>query len=173
MFFYGIPNVNKLYNEFGDQISFLGLSTAFEDFTYNTKENTELLLHKNKIVGETKKAFEHQGIKEYNYPIEFPLAMDTIANTSFNFNEGAETICQLNPNYKILPEFEQQDLKRKVVQYLKKQEVISLTFTLNQMRGTPTVLVFNDAFEILYHKFGYTEYKDIKQDLEYLIAKFK
>ena len=172
-FFYGIPIVNRLYNEFGSQMSFLGLSTAFEDFEFNTKSNTEILLHQNKTVGETKKALEQHGINNYEHPITFPVAMDTIANSSFDFGEGAQIICKINPDYKTWPKSEQQALENRVVHYLENQELVSLTFTLNQMRGTPSLLVFNDAFEILYHKFGHVEYDYVKRDLEQLIAKFK
>ena len=171
-FFYGIPIVNRLYTEFGSQISFLGLSTAFEDFEYNTRNNTEKLLRKNQTVGETKKALEQQGMKEYDHLIKFPVAMDTLANSSFNFKEGAQIICETNPNYTTWPKTEQKELEKKVLEYLNNQEAVSLTFTLNQMRGTPTMLVFNDAFEILYHKFGHGEYNDIKRDLKLVIAKF-
>lgn len=44
-FLYGFPRVNKLrlkYHQSG--LNVLGLSTAFEDFEYNTAANTELLL---------------------------------------------------------------------------------------------------------------------------------
>ena len=43
-FLYGIPTVNQLYLEFGSQVGFLGLSTAFEDFEFNSRENTVKLL---------------------------------------------------------------------------------------------------------------------------------
>ena len=172
-FLYGIPIVNRLYAQFKSQISFLGLSTAFEDFQYNTKQNTELLLLENKTVGETKKALAQQGIEEYNHHIIFPVAMDSMADSSFDISEGAQIICKINPDYKTWSKSGQQDLEERVVQYLKNQERISLTFTLNQMRGTPTILVFNDAFDILYHKFGHVEYDNIKRDLEQIVAKFK
>ena len=57
-FFYGFPMVNNLQKTFGEQLSFLGLSTAFEDFELNTHANTSLLLSEKKLVGETKKAAE-------------------------------------------------------------------------------------------------------------------
>ena len=44
-FLYGIPLVNELYKEFQKDISFLGLSTAFENFDLNTATNTKLLVN--------------------------------------------------------------------------------------------------------------------------------
>ena len=44
-FLYGFPLVNSLYWKYHDSgLNVLGLSTAFEDFEFNTAENTELLL---------------------------------------------------------------------------------------------------------------------------------
>jgi len=168
-FLYGIPLVNKLYHEFKDEISFLGLSTAFEDFKYNNIQNTELLLFKNEIVGETKKTLKSQGIKKNPSPIEFPVAMDTKATKKFNYENGAEKICQINPNYNAWPEFEKSSLKTRVINYLKNQDICSLTFTLNQLKGTPTMLVFNDKHEILFHQFGHIDFNTIKLKLEELI----
>ena len=50
-FFYGIPVFNTLYNQFSDKINFIGISTAFEYFKYNTLENTKKLLLNGELVG--------------------------------------------------------------------------------------------------------------------------
>ena len=172
-FLYGIPFVNKLYKEFNEELSFLGLSTAFEDYEFNNLKNTELLLFKNEVVGETKKSLSQIGINTFDQPIEFPIAMDSIADEeTFDFEKGAIDICNTNPNYSIWPEFEQIDMKKRVIAYLKKQEVISQTFTLNQFRGTPTMLVFNDNYEILYNNFGHIKYETIKVKIEEIIDTF-
>ncbi len=145
-FLYGIPLVNRLYHEFGKEVSFLGLSTAFEDFEYNSTTNTSLLLTKKEVVGETKKALEAQGIASYEDPIDFPIAMDTKADDAFDIESAAAQICILNPNYNLWTAFEQKALQDKVIQYLKEQKTLSLTFILNQMRGTPTMIVFNEDY---------------------------
>jgi len=172
-FIYGIPMVNKLYKESGNQIPFLGLSTAFEDYEYNNTENTKLLLFKNEVVGETKKSLLDQGFEKNPTPIEFPVAMDALAKADFDYNIGAEKICQINPDYKIWPKFEQDSLRKRVISYLKNQEKLSITFTLNQFRGTPTMVVFNDQYEILFHKFGHTNFDNIKPIIGNLIDQFK
>ena len=171
-FSYGIPFVNKLYNEFNKDISFLGLSTAFEDFEYNNKKNTRLFTSSGQVVGETKKAMAQQGFDTYPNSIDFPVAMDEMVGESFDFSVAADTICQINPSYEIWPKFKQNALQNKVLDYLKSQEKISLTFTLNQLRGTPTMLVFNNSYEVLFHQFGHVEYEVIKTKLKNLVDAF-
>ncbi len=171
-FLYGIPLVNKLFKEFGEQLSFLGISTAFEDFQYNTTENTELVVFKNQLIGETKKAFADQGLDHYPYAIDFPVAMDQKADASFDYTYGAEVICQIHPDYQLWSDFEKVKLQKKVKAFLQHQEEISLTFTLNQLRGTPTMLVYNEAYEVLFSKFGHVDYPTMAQNITSLIDRF-
>jgi len=168
-FFYGIPLVNTLYSKYKNQVSFLGLSTAFEDYKYNNIVNTKLLLEKNEIVGHTKEAMKNEGFNSNPSPVLFPVAMDAQADTSFDYDKGAETICNTNPDYKNWDKAQQKVTKQRVLLYLKKLDVISLTFTLNQMRGTPSMLIFNDKLEILYHKFGHAKPEEIELTLKSLI----
>ena len=61
-FAYGFPLVNRLMRELeSEQIGFLGMSTAFEDFELNTADNTRLLLEEGKPVGETAKMLSNYG----------------------------------------------------------------------------------------------------------------
>jgi len=52
-FIYGFRQQAALEGQSG--LNVLGLSTAFEDFEYNTAANTELLLTEMKLVGATKR----------------------------------------------------------------------------------------------------------------------
>ena len=164
-FSYGIPLVNSLYEALNNDISFLGLSTAFEDFELNTEENTGKLIAIGEMIGETQKIFSTQGITQYPHEIKFPIAMDRFADHTFDLKRAAEDICLTNPNFRHWPEFEQNELRKKVVEYLKSQLCIPLTFTLNQMRGTPTFIVFNEKFEILKHYFGHQESAGLRNEL--------
>ena len=166
-FLYGIPLVNKLYQKFGQDVSFLGLSTAFEDFEYNNLSNTRLLLEHKQAVGETKKMFDQRGLNTLPYAIDFPIAMDKKADPSFDFSLMATQISELNPNYFIWPKSEQKAMIENVLEYLKSLESISLTFTLNQLRGTPSLLLFNDQYEVLAHRFGHVEYSEIEEQINY------
>lgn len=164
-FMYGIPFVNKLYAEFGEHLSFLGLSTAFEDFEFNTEKNTKLLITTGEVVGETKKALASQGLNTFTETIDFPIAMDTKADASFDFEAAAQHLCRFSPRYIDATAKEQQLYFTHVRQYLINQPELALTFTLNQMRGTPTMLVFDENYNIQFHQFGHTDYSTIQKQL--------
>lgn len=168
-FIYGIPTVNSLFNSFKNEVSFLGLSTAFEDFEFNTVEHTHQLINKGETVGETKRYFENQGYLNYPISLDFPIAMDRIADESFDLEDAALKISNTNPNYQYWPAFEQKNLRQNVLQYLTSQEKISLTFTLNQMKGTPTFMVFNQDMKILIHHFGHQSVSQLKLELKELL----
>ena len=73
-FLYALPVVNRLHAEYSDRVSFFGLSTAFEDFDRNTRENTESFLEAGEMTCETLEAFEAKGIRRYPEPPTFPVA---------------------------------------------------------------------------------------------------
>ncbi|HCM74830.1 MAG TPA: hypothetical protein DIS90_00505 [Cytophagales bacterium] len=164
-FLYGFPMVNQLYEEFHPNISFLGISTAFEDFEWNNEVNTRLLLERQEVVGETKKALQQQGLTSFPLPIPFPVAMDKKADASFDYQSAATRLCRAFPNFSIRSQSEQDAMTKNALNYLMAQESISLTFTLNQLRGTPTFLVINKKFEILHHSFGHTPLLEMKKML--------
>ena len=62
-FVYALPTFNQLYEKYNQQIGFIALSTAFENFDLNTHQNTKLLVDKGELIGETKKALHQQGIE--------------------------------------------------------------------------------------------------------------
>jgi hypothetical protein len=161
-FLYALPLFNKLYADFSpEDISFLGISTAFEDFDKNTLRNTQELLNRGTLVGETQKHLATQGIQQLPYSIDFPVAMDEKLATGKSLDEIITHICHLNPNYGLWSTFDQQELQKNVLNYLKSQDDISLTFTLNQMKGTPSIMLFNDENQILNMWFGHAKYEDI------------
>ena len=168
-FLYGIPLVNELYKEFNDNISFLGLSTAFEDFNYNTVENTRLLIENNEIVGHTKKALQQEGFETYPFSVDFPIAMDKKIENDADIKNAVHYVCSINPNYDSFSDSDKSFFKDRVASYLKSLEVISMTFTLNQLKGTPSMILFNDNYEILYHKFGHVQLTEIQNQLKSFI----
>lgn len=171
-FLYGIPVVNRLYHHFKDSYSFLGLSTAFEDFGLNTYENTQLLLEKAELIGETKKALSQQGIKEYPQPIDFPVAMDKHAGNESEHQFLAEKLALRYPEYSGLEQHQQQSIIHAMKNHLKDQPLVSLTFSLNQLRGTPSFVVFNNNFEIVEEWFGHKPIQEFHSILEQLKNQF-
>jgi len=69
-FIYG-SLVNKLHWKYRQSgLNVLGLSTAFEDFEYNTAANTELLLTEMKLVGATRQALGEFTLKRSTFPLQ-------------------------------------------------------------------------------------------------------
>ncbi|WP_136467858.1 hypothetical protein [Flagellimonas onchidii] len=166
-FFYGFPSVNDLHKKYADQINILGLSTAFEDFEFNNLENTKLLLTEKKVVGETKKAFETYPNELQLQDIEFPIAMDVLSDKSFITEENISYIGNHFPNYGLASDNERQEFDLKIKDYLNMNPIIPVTFTLNQFRGTPTFVLFDEEYTVLKHWFGHKTYEEV----EYIITK--
>lgn len=171
-FSYALPFFNKLYAEFKNkEISFLALSTAFEDFDKNTFENTKALVENGILVGETKKMMLKEDEGKLPYTLDFPIAMDALEDElqEQDFNNAAVKICILNPNYNLWPVFEKETLQKRVVAYLKSLDKIALTFTLNQFKGTPSFVLFNDNHEILEEYFGHISYEQLASKINNFI----
>ncbi|PKP13338.1 MAG: hypothetical protein CVU08_05995 [Bacteroidetes bacterium HGW-Bacteroidetes-3] len=166
-FIYGIPLMNELYPKFKEKISFMGISTAFEDFGLNTEENTIKLLIDGTMVGETKKYFsENLSVDKYDHKIHFPVAFDCLETSNVFLSEkNIDAICNGNPNYKIWPDFEQKMMREKIISYYNKFELIAKTFTLNQLNGTPSFIIFDNNYFILKSFFGHQELTEITNKL--------
>ena len=164
-FVYALPIFNELYEKYHEQIGFIALSTAFEDYDLNTVEHTKALVDQGELVGETKKALAQRGIDKLPYELQFPIGMDAHLEAG-QYEELAEQICHLNPNYPVWAQYDQDLLREKVMVYLKNQDKVSLTFTANQFRGTPTIALFNDNDELLNSWFGHQPVEAIIKDIE-------
>lgn len=159
-FTYALPLMNQLFAEFKSELGFLALSTAFEDFELNTTENTQRLLNEGDLVGSTKKALSQQGITSLPYSIHFPVGMDEKVHGD-RHDALTETICGLNPNFSIWSPFDQNLLRKRVLEYLQKQVELSYTFTSNQLNGTPTIVLFNEDMDLLQSWFGPIEKQEV------------
>ena len=168
-FLYGFPIVNELFKTFEKDISFLGLSTAFEDFDKNTIDNTKFLIEEEKIIGETKKAFQQHGYDTYPFPIDFPIAMDSVLKDDDDIQKAITHICKINPNYNSFSESEKHQFEIHIKSHLSHLDNVSMTFTLNQLRGTPSFIVFDDNHKILYHKFGHIPLEEINLQLDAIL----
>lgn len=164
-FLYALPTFNQLFEKYDAHLGFIALSTAFEDFGLNTQENTELLINESELIGETKKALLQQGHQKLPYELLFPVGMDALLGPNQK-EELVENICSLNPNYSVWSTYDQKMLRTRVLNYVNTQEKISLTFTANQFRGTPTIVLFNDQKELIYSWFGHQPIDEIIHKIE-------
>ncbi|KAM3099692.1 hypothetical protein ACKFKF_13745 [Phormidesmis sp. 146-12] len=152
-FIYGFPLVNKLYWKYRQLgLNILGLSTAFEDFQYNTAANTELLLTEMKLVGATRQALG----EFYSQTIDFSVAVDQFTTgAALVTSENIEISTEAIPDFDRLPTSEQAVLRQKVNTYLQRHTQTSATFTLNHLPGTPTFLLVDQNLQLLDGWFGH------------------
>ncbi|MDJ0730657.1 MAG: hypothetical protein QNJ33_11765 [Crocosphaera sp.] len=163
-FLYGIPLVNQLFEKYHDNnFDILGLSTAFEDFQLNTVENTLLLLDEQSLVGVTKQQLGNK----YQHPILFSVAMDkSISKEEAMTEENIDKICNLNPNYNTITQEEKQSFRNRVKSYLTGLPSISYTFTMNQLPGTPTFILFDKNMKMISGWFGHESIQKISLAIE-------
>jgi hypothetical protein len=154
-FIYGFPIVNRLYWRYRDSgLNVLGLTTAFEDFDYNTAENTQLLLTEKKTVGATRKALG----ENYLQSIDFPIAVDyPTRGVNLDSPENIKFLCEAIVGFDHLNRTEQDHLRQNMKAYLQKTHQASATFSLNQLPGTPTFLLVDQNLQLLEGWFGHSD----------------
>ncbi len=145
---YALPLMNRIHQDQRlSHISLLALSTAFEDFEFNTREHTEALVHSNDLVGASKEMFQSNGYDKLPYSIDFPVAMDNVITSDKDFIEMAAELSGTEV-------FQSVDSEQ-ITQYLRQIQSVHYTFAANAMQGTPTFVLFNDSYTILSTWFGH------------------
>ncbi|MBW4607800.1 MAG: hypothetical protein KME22_11375 [Hassallia sp. WJT32-NPBG1] len=154
-FMYGFPLANWIYLKYRDSgINVLGIATAFEDFGYNSAENAQLLVRQKKTVGETKKALGEY----YSQAIDFPIVVDYLASKSeLEYPENLNLLCEAITGFNKLSITEQDEIRQAVKRHLQRTSQTSLTFSLNQLPGTPTFLLVDQNLQLLNGWFGYAD----------------
>lgn len=155
-FIYGFPAMNNLYQKFKEEIGFIGISTAFEDFEYNNGKNTKLLLSKGITVGETKKYLLTQELDTYSQLPLFPIAFDKMSATKdFLTDKNILELISMLTQSATVSETEKQNLELRIRAHYARHPFIAETFTLNQLRGTPSFIIFKENLEVIHASFGH------------------
>jgi hypothetical protein len=171
-FIYGIPLINTLYQSFHDKVGFIGVATAFEDFEFNNEANLKLLLENGTLVGETKKYYHtNYNVTTYSEKLNFPVAFDIITTSEQFINSNKiELMCNAIPNFTRFSEIEKELLITKVKAHYSQIPLIAETFTLNQLRGTPSFIIFDENYTILGSYFGHHNEGVLQAQLEKLLS---
>ncbi|NET35306.1 MAG: hypothetical protein F6K19_25305 [Cyanothece sp. SIO1E1] len=155
-FVYALPLAARLHQQYGTRLNMLGLSTAFEDFELNTAKNTQRLLEKSELVGVTRQYFLHHGKLSYPIAIQFPVAFDQLGQSHELFNDAdVEHMCHLNPAFIYWDAASQAQARSQVKQFLKRRSPTAYTFTINQLQGTPSWILFDAGSTSLAQWFGH------------------
>ena len=171
-FINGFPFANQLHHEFGPKgLKVMALSTAFEDYDLNTPENTKILLEDGILVGETKKFFNDNGYDELPYPIEFPLGFDDLQpmKSGAITDEVIEKMCESLPDYGQMNFTERKLVHGQVKEYLLNKKFSATTFDTNDLRGTPSWILYDKECQIYGKWFGHESHKDIEAMVKKLL----
>ncbi len=168
-FMHGFPFANRLHKEFGPQgLKVMALSTAFEDYEMNTLDNTKILLSDGILVGETKKILNDNGYDELPYPITLPVGFDDLQpmkNKALT-EEGIERMCQTLPDYERLNFTERKLVRAQVKEYLLNKKFFAATFDANDLRGTPSWILYDKDYQMYAKWFGHQFHKEIEQQIK-------
>lgn len=147
-FMYALPSAIEIYKKYSrDDVTVLGLATAFEDYDKNTLDNLRLLLNSGEVIGDTLNALRQYGkLIENNklpYKIPFPVGMDILKKVERNFSDNyvidfMETNIE---NYTSYPDSDKKILFERVKHYLQNKEYSAMTFETYRLQGTPSVIV--------------------------------
>ena len=169
-FLSALPLAETLYQSYGagsserrsTHLNILGLSTAFEDFDLNTADHTRSLLDTGDIIGATKLYFSHHGQTSYTMPISFPVAFDQVGRGADLFDDtDVEHLCHLTPSFPTMEAAKQARVRHRVQQALCSQRMTGYTFSLNQLQGTPSWILFDGHSNILAQWFGHKSEAEI------------
>jgi hemoglobin-like flavoprotein len=144
-FVYALPLATRLHDQYGDRVNVLGLSTAFEDFSLNTPDNTRRLLASGEVVGMTKRYWQGQGEVSYSVPIRFPIAFDLLEGSQSLTPDTGESAYPTSRG-------------------------IGYTFRVNQLQGTPSWILFDEGCTILAQWFGHKAESEVESILRRSLA---
>lgn len=164
-FLQGFPQIISLHGKYQGKLSCFALSTAFEDFELNTKENTKLLLEKYVLVGETKKAFDEKDLK-WEAHIPFPVLIDAmIVKEEMLKPRYIEGVISNQPEFSDVSQPELAEVKISLHNYFNHYPKCGSTFATNLLRGTPTFILFDNRMNILLRWFGHMDISAIEKKL--------
>ena len=163
-FIHALPAANKIAENYQAKgLKVLGLSTAFEDFEHNTLDNTKRLLQDGTIVGETKKALNKAGQNKFPAKLQFDIAFDDLQKSDqLKMKEQIDQFAQSIPDYAGKNDVEKKLMQAQIKEYLSNKTMNAFTFDSNFLMGTPSWILFDRDFNILFEFFGHKEYEAIE-----------
>ena len=148
-FMYGIPEAIEIFNKYkSEDVSVLGVATAFEDFDKNTLKNLELLVETGKVVGETEKMLSQYGQLDgdkITYKIPYPIAMDSLIKQSGDVTrENMDSLIKKQiPDFDSQPENYKNEIYDRVKNYFLSKEYSAETFEMSALPGTPSSILID------------------------------
>ena len=170
-FVYALPVANQIVEAYASKgIKVLALSTAFEDFEYNTSGNTRLLLEKGTLVGETKKALNKGGYEKLPFKLNFDVAFDEIKKYQVkDMDREVDQFCQNVPGIDEKNSIEKRLIRLQTKEYLSHKHMTAFTFDMNRLMGTPSWILFDREGKVFFKMFGHKELEWFAGKIDVLI----
>jgi len=170
-FVHALPEAIRLHELFSqDDLTVLGLATAFEHFEQNTLANLQRLLENGELCGEPLKQLANTHLiknSKLDYSLPFPVAMDKLVDNKETITEEKilAFIESQIPDYTNWTEEKKAPIQKQALEYLKSKTHNALTFESYQLQGTPSNILIDKKGILRDVSFGIAEH------LESLIRK--
>ena len=173
-FLQAFPMANRLHADYASKgLKVLGMSTAFEDFELNTLENTKGLVSKGELVGETKRILNRLGHPKLPFQIQFDVAFDFLEPRDLkSVDKEAENYCRQIEGFDEASQNRKDVIHGQLKQYFLEKKYTAVTFEENKLQGTPSWILFDKDFHILYECFGNKEYDFFQSLLKSYLSNF-
>jgi len=147
-----LPQLETIQHRF-PALNCFALSSAFEDFGLNNQANTEKLLHEGVMPLASARHFSRLGHALLPYKITVPVLMDRFADVEQMeaFYQSARRLLGETGLNQTLTDQTQQLLSQRLQPLL----LSGRTFLNNQLQGTPSWCLFDDAMQIIDQWFGH------------------
>jgi len=159
-FLHTLPQAIMLHQKYAAHgLSVLGLATAFEDFELNTLENLQRLIQMSEVIGETHRRLAQYGklsAGKLRYRIPFPVAMDKLIKRqqAVSETEVSAFISANVPDFGAQTAALQQQLRKRVKNFLESRRYVAETFDRFNLQGTPSHIIVDKSGILCACEFG-------------------
>ncbi len=169
-FLYSLPQAVELHQRYSiKDLYILGMATAFEDYDKNNVANLELLIKQNRVIGETLRVLEKNNQLvdgKLPYKLPFPVVMDRVTQQQKKLTNDEITsfINQQIPDFSDQKESQKNVIWQRALDYLQNQLYTPETFSLYELKGTPSHIIIDKRGVLRACEFG------LFSDLEWFIT---
>ena len=148
-FVHALPEAIRLHSLFArEDLTVLGVATAFENFDINTLDNLKRLIETGEMVGEPLRQLANTDYLHGNkldYRLPFPVAMDKLTKYKQVITEEKilAFIESQIPDFRNWHEAKQASIRQQALEYLKAKTHHALTFETYQLQGTPSYILID------------------------------
>jgi peptide-methionine (R)-S-oxide reductase len=144
-FLYGFDEAHAVFDAFDpEELQVVGLSTAFGEFDGDPAEATRRFVRQGVLTPVVEHEFHELNIDRRPYPVRFPVLLDRMsAPEEFLNADTLQWFYSLNPNYPLVTAEDVKSIVRRATLFYTQFPLVSHTFSLNFLRGTPSYILLD------------------------------